>query len=78
MKAYVICIDNETNPESLIVGKVYRTLPDTNATRSGLVRVLDETLGEFGSEDGYLYPESMFLPISLSGEIERSLENAYA
>jgi len=78
MKAYVICIDNGTNPESLIVGKIYRVLPDTRATRVGLMRVLDETLGESGSEDGYLYPESMFIPISLSGEIERSLEYAYA
>ncbi len=78
MKAYVICIDNETNPESLIVGKVYRTLPDANAAKIGFIRVLDETLGEIGSEDGYLYPKAMFLPISLSGEIERSLENAYA
>ncbi|MFQ5615203.1 MAG: hypothetical protein ACE5GO_01920 [Anaerolineales bacterium] len=78
MKAYVICIDHGTNPESLIVGKIYRVLPGANAPRAGLIRVLDETLGEPGSEDGYLYPESMFIPITLPEEIERSLERVYA
>jgi len=78
MKTYVICIDHGDNPESLIIGKVYRTLPDTNAARIGLTRVLDETVGEVGSEDGYLYSESMFMPIALPRKIERSLEYAYA
>lgn len=78
MNTYVICINYGDNPESLIVGKVYRTLPDTNAVAIGLMRILDETVGEPGSEDGYLYPESLFMPIALPRKIEQSLEYAYA
>jgi len=28
MSEFVICINNESNPASLIVGEVYRRLPD--------------------------------------------------
>ena len=33
MSEFVICIDSESNPASLIMGKVYRTLSDTEARR---------------------------------------------
>ncbi|MDI6769794.1 MAG: hypothetical protein QMD04_08970 [Anaerolineales bacterium] len=78
MKTYVICLDSGTNPESLIVGKVYRTLSDADAAKAGLIRILDETFGEPGSEDGYLYPKSMFVPITLPEAAEQVLEHAYA
>jgi hypothetical protein len=77
MKKFVICLDNRSNPESLIVGKVYLTLPDKNAAKAGLIRVLDETYGEPGSEDGYLYPQSMFTAITLPKAAENVLENVY-
>ncbi len=56
MRTYVICLDNKANPELLIIGKVYLALPDANAEKAGMVRILDETYGEVGSEAGYLYP----------------------
>ena len=31
MSDFVICINNESNPASLILGKVYRTLSDAEA-----------------------------------------------
>ena len=62
MSNFVICIDNESNPASLIVGKVYTTLPDTEAEAHNMVRVIDEDLSELG---GYIYPASMFAPIEL-------------
>lgn len=62
MSQFVICINNETNPASLILGKVYRTLPDEEAERHELVRVVDEDLAE---PDGYLYPSFMFVPIDV-------------
>ncbi len=31
MSGFVLCIDNRSNPASLIVGKVYRLLPDAEA-----------------------------------------------
>ena len=33
MSEFVICIGSESNPASLIMGKVYRTLSDTEARR---------------------------------------------
>ena len=60
MNEYVICINNESNPASLIVGKVYRTLPDAEAQAHDLLRVIDEDTSE---SDGYLYSVSMFAPI---------------
>ena len=63
MSEFVICISNESNPISLIVGKVYRTLPDAEARPHDLLRVIDEDMSE---PDGYLYSASMFAPIELS------------
>jgi len=77
MKKFVICLDNGSNPESLIVGKVYLTLPDEDAAKAGLIRVLDETFGEPGSEDGYLYPKSLFIAITLPKAAEQVLEHVY-
>ena len=77
MKKFVICLHKGSNPESLIVGKVYLTLPDENAAKAGLIRVLDETYGEPGSEDGYLYPETLFSPITLPKAAENVLEHVY-
>ncbi len=62
MSDFVICINNDSNPASLIVGKVYRTLPDAEAEAHNMLRVVDEDKSE---PDGYLYPASMFVPIEL-------------
>ena len=70
MSNYVICIDNESNPASLIVGKVYRRLPDVDAEKEGMVRVIDEDISEL---EGYLYSSSMFVPIELPESAERAL-----
>lgn len=70
MSDFVICIDNESNPASLIVGKAYRKLPDAEAERHGLSRIVDEDRSE---PDGYLYLSSMFVPIDLPEAAERVL-----
>jgi hypothetical protein len=62
MSDFVICINNDSNPASLILGKVYRTLPDTEAEAHHLLRIIDEDTSE---PDGYLYPATMFAPIEL-------------
>lgn len=56
---YVLCIRNNWYPVSLEIRKVYKTLPDPEAARHGLLRVVDE------SAEDYLYPEDFFVPISL-------------
>jgi len=66
----VICIDNDSNPASLILGKVYRTLPDATAEAHHMLCVIDEDKSE---PDGYLYPASMFAPIELPEIADRAL-----
>ena len=75
MSEYVICINNESNPASLIVGKVYRTLPDAEAQARDLLRVIDEDTSE---SDGYLYSVSMFAPIELPETAKQALAMADA
>ena len=73
MSEFVICIDNDGNSASLIVGKVYRTLPDAEARDHELLRVIDEDRSE---PDGYLYSASMFVPIELPDVAKRALSVA--
>jgi len=70
MSDFVICINNESNPASLILGKVYRRLPDPEAEARNMLRVIDEDKSE---PDGYLYPASKFVPIELPEAAERAL-----
>lgn len=70
MSDFVICINNDSNPASLILGKVYRRLPDPEAEAHNMLRVIDEDKSE---PDGYLYPASMFAPIELPEVAERAL-----
>ena len=71
MSDYVICINNDNNPASLIVGKVYRTLSGpgcggTSPCSASLMRDRSEP-------DGYLYPVAMFAPIELPEVAQRAL-----
>ena len=72
MSEYVICINNESNLANLIVGKVYRTLPDAEARMHDLLRVIDEDESEL---DGYLYSASMFVPMGNHEMIKPILAN---
>ncbi len=58
-RRYVLCVGNKGYPASLEVRKIYQRLPDPDAARRGLARVVDE------SGEDYLYPESYFLSIEL-------------
>jgi hypothetical protein len=70
MSAFVICIDNRSNPASLILGKVYRTLPDAEAETHNMLRIIDE---DTSVSDGYLCPSAMFAPIALPEVARRVL-----
>ena len=70
MNRFMLCINNTSNPASLIMGKVYLMLPDAEAEAHNLLRVVDEDQSE---SDGYLYPASMFVPIELPVVAERAL-----
>jgi hypothetical protein len=73
MNRFVICINNDSNPASLILGKVYATLPDPEAESHHMIRVIDEDKSE---PDGYLYSTSMFAPIELPEAAKRALTAA--
>jgi hypothetical protein len=73
MSEFVICINNDRNPASLILGKVYRTLSDKEAEAHSMLRVIDEDKSE---PDGYLYPASMFAPIELPEVAKQALTAA--
>jgi hypothetical protein len=54
---WVLCLDNSDHEASLERHVIYVAIPDPEAQREGLMRVIDET-----GED-YLYPEKNFAPI---------------
>jgi hypothetical protein len=70
---YVICISNHGNEASLVVGRVYRRLPEARAVDDQLLRVIDEDRSE---PDGYLYSASMFAPVDLPEETRQALTAA--
>jgi hypothetical protein len=67
---YVICVRNEGYDASLEMRKVYRVLPDAQASRRSLVRVVDE------SGDDYLFPADFFVPIDVPERAESLFQEA--
>jgi len=65
-KRFAICIDNTA---SLIVKKIYEVLPDEEAAKDDLIRIIDE------SGEDYLYHDhvSHFILIELPLEVEQAL-----
>ncbi len=70
MSRFVICISTGDNPASLILGKVYRRLPDAEAEAHSMLRIIDEDRLE---ADGYLYPAALFVAIELPEVAQRVL-----
>jgi hypothetical protein len=64
---FVVCIDNTNYKAALELRKIYETIPDDEAARLGLTRVIDE------SGEDYLYPEGYFVPIDLPRKLERAM-----
>ncbi len=68
---YAICIANDEYPASLELHKVYRLMPDEEATLDGDVRVIDE------SGEDYLYPADYFVLITLPEEKALVLRDSF-
>jgi hypothetical protein len=66
-KPFALCIDNTEYQASLILGKVYRILPDAKAARDDLVRIVDE------SGEDYLYHKSHFVFVDFSKAVARKI-----
>jgi hypothetical protein len=66
-KQLALCLNNEGNEASLIVGKVYPSLPDARAAKDALVRVIDE------SGEDYLFAQSQFAFVDFPERVRRKL-----
>lgn len=64
---FVLCVSNEGVPASLDIGKVYRRVGDSSASRHGMLRVIDE------SGEDYLFPRDYFVPIKLPKEAKQAI-----
>ncbi len=53
--ALAICIRNDGYAVSLELRKLYKVIPDPEAAKNGLLRIVDE------SAEDYLYPENFFI-----------------
>lgn len=63
---FAVCIRNE-GLDDLELRKLYQILPDESASRSGFVRVIDD------SGEDYLYPADNFLLLDLPQAVEEAL-----
>jgi hypothetical protein len=66
-KRLLVCVDNEGYPASLEKRKIYVALPDRDAERQDLVRIIDE------SGEDYLYPKAFFRAISLPQSVKKAV-----
>ena len=66
-KPFALCIDNNDYEASLIVGKVYRVLPDARAARDDLVRIVDE------SGEDYLYHKNHFVFVDFPAAVKKKI-----
>ena len=66
-KQLVVCVSNEGYPASLERRKIYVALPDADAEKHDLFRIIDE------SGDDYLYPKALFRPIALPEGVKRAV-----
>lgn len=67
---FAVCVDNEGYPASLELRKIYRVLPDKEAAKHSLMRVVDE------SGEDYLYPERFFVLIRLPQALKEAFLRA--
>ena len=66
-KQFALCIENAGNEASLILGKVYRILPDRRAAKDDLVRIVDE------SGEDYLFDRSQFVFVDFPVAVRKKI-----
>ena len=62
-----LCVDNSDCEASLILGKVYRVLPDARAAQDDLVRIVDE------SGEDYLYHKDHFAFVDFPPAVKKKI-----
>jgi len=68
--SYALCISNRGYRVSLMARRVYLVLPDPEAAKRGLLRVVDE------SGEDYLYPAKLFVAVELPREAGKAFRIA--
>ena len=66
-KFFALCIDNTDYQASLVLGKVYRIIPDSKAAKDDLVRIVDE------SNEDYLYHKSHFVFVEFPKAVAKKI-----
>ncbi len=66
-KPFALCIDNTDYQASLVLGKVYRIIPDPKAAREDLVRIVDE------SGEDYLFHKSHFVFVDFPKAVTKKI-----
>ena len=67
VKQFALCLKNAGNEASLILGKVYRILPDARAAKDDLVRIVDE------SGDDYLFDKAQFAFVNFPQALRKKI-----
>ncbi len=66
-KQFALCLKNSGNEASLILGKVYRIVPDARAAKADLVRIVDE------SGEDYLFGRGQFAFVEFPQAVRRRI-----
>jgi hypothetical protein len=64
---FAVCVNNRGYRASLEVGKLYRIVPDSDATKHGYICVVDE------SGEEYAYAARRFFKIEIPATLRRAL-----
>ncbi len=67
---FAICLDNEGYKASLDIGKLYRVIPDDEASAHGYIRVIDE------SGEDYAFTSDRFHVVHIPVFVEKILSSA--
>lgn len=66
-KEFALCLENAGNEASLVLGKVYRIIPDARAAKEDLVRIIDE------SGEDYLFERSKFVFVEFPEPVRKRI-----
>ncbi len=64
---FAVCLNNESYPASLEVGKLYRVIADEEAAKENLLRVIDE------SGEDYAFASNRFHLVELPSNVQKTL-----
>jgi hypothetical protein len=66
-RQFALCLQNSGNEASLVLGKVYRVVPDALAAKEDLLRIIDD------SGDDYLFARSQFALVDFPQSVRRKI-----